>query len=99
MVVYVPASLADLVGRMVQVGNLYMIKNFEVQDYTEKDKFRPVRMDKKIKFTTATKISDLDENETFIPKNMFDLFQFSDLKKVSEQVLYLAGITLSFPQT
>ncbi|KAL1820259.1 hypothetical protein ACET3Z_015128 [Daucus carota] len=98
MVVYVPAFLADQVGRMVQVGNLYMIKNFEVQDYTEKDKFRPVRMDKKIKFTTATKISDLDENETFIPKNMFDLFQFSDLKKVAQQVLYLADVIGILPK-
>lgn len=91
MQAYAPAHLADKIGRIIQIGKIYMIKNFDVKEYTEKDKFRPVPMDRQIIFTVDTRITDLDESQTFVPKNVFDFFQFSDLKHAAEQVTYLTG--------
>ena len=48
MEAYVPATMVDRMLRIVEVGKIYLIVNFEVKDYMEKDKFRPVQMDKKI---------------------------------------------------
>ncbi|KAL1802084.1 hypothetical protein ACET3Z_030731 [Daucus carota] len=99
MQAYAPAHLADKIGRIIQIGKIYMIKNFDVKEYTEKDKFRPVPIDRQIVFTVDTKITDLDESQTFVPKNVFDFFQFSDLKNAAEQVTYLTDVIGIIPKT
>lgn len=70
---------------------MYVIKNFQVKDYTDLDKFRPVQMDKQIVFTADTKVKDVEESEIFIPRNSFDFFDFGDLMPMAKQSLYLAG--------
>ena len=66
-----------------------------MKDYTEKDKFKVAQMDRKIVFTTETKVKELQETEIFIPNNNFDFFDFSDLKKKAGQLTYPTGNHLS----
>ncbi|XP_017239637.2 uncharacterized protein LOC108212421 [Daucus carota subsp. sativus] len=92
MQAYVPQSLEVKFNRLVVLGKIYFIKKFQVKDYTEKDKYRPVRMDKQISLTNDTKIKDLEDSDFFIPKNMFDFVAFSQLKELATQHVYLAGV-------
>ncbi|KAK1387752.1 hypothetical protein POM88_015930 [Heracleum sosnowskyi] len=80
MHVFVPAALAEKMSRMIQEGKIYLIKDFQVKEYTELDKYRPVQMDRQIIFTADTKAKKLQESEIFIPLNIFDLFEYGDLK-------------------
>ncbi|KAK1354825.1 hypothetical protein POM88_008306 [Heracleum sosnowskyi] len=89
---FVPGSLADKISRMFTVGKLYILKNFQVKEYTEQDKFRVIHMNRQIIFTADTKLKALDENEIHIPGNMFDLYEFADLKKMATQTLYLTDV-------
>lgn len=92
MQVFVPPAMADRMARLIRVGKMYIIKKFQVKDYTAKDKFRPVQMDTQIVFITDTKVKEIDENDIFIPKNMFDFYQFEDLPKMAKQVVHLVDI-------
>lgn len=88
---WVPAALSDKMERLVEEGKLYLIKNFQVQNYEEKAKYRAVQMDRQIVFTADTKLKEIEETDIFIPKNSFDLYEYADLKKVADQDLYLTG--------
>lgn len=88
---FVPATVAYKFKRLIEEGKFYVIKNFQVKDYTELEKFRAVQMDKQIVFTNDTKVKDVEETEIFIPRNSFDFFDFGDLIQMSKQSLYLAG--------
>lgn len=88
---FVPAALVDKISRMIVEGKVYVIKNFQVKDYTDADKYRPVQMEKQIVFTADTKVKEVDEKDVFIPHNNFDLFEYGDLKQMTKQVLYLTG--------
>ncbi|KAK1353899.1 hypothetical protein POM88_052264 [Heracleum sosnowskyi] len=89
---FVPGGLADKISRMFKVGKLYILKNSQVKEYTEQDKFRAIHMNRKIVFTADTKLKAIDENEIHIPGNMFDLYEFADLKKMATQTLYLTDV-------
>ena len=91
MHVFIPAAIADKMSSIIEEGKIYLIKNFTVKDFTEKDNYRVVHMDKQISFTTETRVKELDDSEIFIPTNNFDLFQFSDLKSQATQDVYLTG--------
>lgn len=91
---FIPGNLSDKMSRFIELGRIYMLRNFQVKDYTEKDKFRVVHMDRQIIFTQDTKVKEVDESEIYIPQNMFDLYEFADLKKMAGQQLYLTGLLL-----
>ena len=91
----VPGSISERMDHALKIGNIYVIKNFQVKDYTEKDTYRPVEMDRKIVLTTETRLKDVAETEVFIQKNIFDLYEYSELKKRADQVMYLTGKKLS----
>ncbi|XP_063942969.1 uncharacterized protein LOC108223717 [Daucus carota subsp. sativus] len=92
MHVFIPAAIADKMSSIIEEGKIYLIKNFTVKDFTEKDNYRVVHMDKQISFTTETRVKELDDSEIFIPTNNFDLFQFSDLKSQATQDVYLTDV-------
>lgn len=96
MAAYVPVSMADRMSRLIQLGKIYLIKNFEVKEYLEKDKFRVVNNDKQIIFTVDTRIKEIGESEVFILQNNFDLYEFADLKQMSTQVQNLLGTIYKF---
>ncbi|KAK1398583.1 hypothetical protein POM88_008446 [Heracleum sosnowskyi] len=89
MQVYVPASMADRMARMIEVGKIYIIKNFQVKEYKDQDKFRPVQIDRQITFITNTKVKEIEETDVFIHKNMFDFYAFEDLKGMAKQYHHL----------
>lgn len=91
MQAFVPASMSQRMTRLIEVGKLYLLKNFEVKEYLDKDKFRPVKIDRQIIFTIDTKVKEIDDSEIFIPNNMFDFYDFGDLFNMSKQFHYLVG--------
>lgn len=91
---FVPPALTEKMSRLIEEGNIYLIKNFQVKDYKEKDQYRPVQMDRQIILTSDTRVKQLDESDIFIPQNCFDLFEYGDLRQLTGQKLYLAGYVL-----
>ena len=55
----VPGSIFERMDHVLKIGNIYVIKNFQVKEYTEKDTYRAVEMDRKIVLTTETRIKDV----------------------------------------
>lgn len=94
MQVFVPAAMAERMARLIGVGKIYIIKNFQVKDYTTQDKFRPVHIDRQISFMADTKIKEIHENDIFIPKNFFDFYPFEDLTNMAKQTQNLIGMSL-----
>lgn len=92
MQAFVPGFLSDKMKKMFTMGKMYAITNFQVKDYTEKDKWRCVNMDRQILFTNATKSRQIEDHEYFIAENMFDFFESAELKLLAKQNLYLAGV-------
>lgn len=60
MQAFVLASMADRMARIIQVGKLYLLRNFEVKDYLDKDKYKPVQIDRHIIFTIDTYVKEVD---------------------------------------
>ncbi|KAK1372388.1 hypothetical protein POM88_028581 [Heracleum sosnowskyi] len=89
---FAPTAVADRLGRILQVGNIYLIKNFQVKDYTDKDKFRPLHMERQIIFNSDTKALQIQDSEIYIPNNMFDFYEFNDLKNMAKQQLNLIDV-------
>ncbi|KAK1359407.1 hypothetical protein POM88_043881 [Heracleum sosnowskyi] len=89
---FIPGTIADIFGKMVQVQKLYIIKNFHVKEYKDEDKYRPVQRNKQLIFTIDTKVKEIAETGIFIPKNMFDFFKFEDIIKLSKQHVYLVDV-------
>lgn len=87
----VPGSISERLDRALNTGSIYVIKNFQVKEYATKDNFRPVDMDRKIVFTSETRVKEVPETEVFIPKHMFDLHEYAELQKRAAQVMYLTG--------
>lgn len=93
----VPAALVDRFSRLIVEGNVYLIKNFQVKDYTDPNKYQPMQIDKHIIFTADSKVKEVDQTTIFIPKNSFDMFEYGDLKPMTKQVLYLTGYCTKLP--
>ena len=75
----------------IEIGELYLFKNFTVKDYKQDEKFRPVRKNWQIVFGNETKITKLDENEVAVDKAAFDFYDLADLKDLAFQTTYLTG--------
>ena len=92
MQAYVPAYLSDKWKRLLKLGNMYTITNFNVKTLTPDDKWRTVNIDRQISFTNQTRAREITENEYFIPQNSFDFYSFNELDALSNQKVLLAGI-------
>lgn len=90
---FVPQFLEDKMQKMFTLNKQYVVTNFQVKNYTEQDKWRCVNMDKQILFTSQTKATEINENEYFIAKNMFDFYDMAELTKLTKQNIYLAGMS------
>ena len=92
MQAFVPTFLERKIQRMLQVEKMYAINMFQVKDFTAEDKWRSINMDRQILFTNQTRAREIPENELFISNNMFDFHEFSQLKSLAKQNLFLAGV-------
>ncbi|WOH11283.1 hypothetical protein DCAR_0830764 [Daucus carota subsp. sativus] len=92
MQAYVPAYLSDKWKRLLRLGNMYTITNFNVKTLTADDKWRTVNIDRQISFTNQTRAREIIENEYFIPQNTFDFYSFNELDALSNQKVLLADI-------
>ncbi|XP_074373959.1 uncharacterized protein LOC141714333 [Apium graveolens] len=90
MQAFVPAFLNEKLQRMLQLGKMYVTSFFQVRDFTPEDKWRSVQLDRQIQFTNQTKTRELSESEYFIPNNMFDFYDFEEVRKLAKQNIYLA---------
>lgn len=93
---FVPGTVAGLFESTLQVGNVYLFKNFTVKEYKLDEKFRPLMKEIQIVFSNDTKIIDLDENDVSIEYCVFDFYDLSELKQISKQTTYLTGKFLIF---
>ena len=57
-------------------GQLYSLSNFWVDTYKEKDSYRPISKDKKIKFLRTTVIEELKEAEITISRHKFEFVDY-----------------------
>ncbi|KAL8145731.1 hypothetical protein AgCh_003759 [Apium graveolens] len=87
--VFVPGTVAHVVEHAVEVGKVYLFKNFTIKDYKEEDKFRCILKDIQIVFSGDTKIIELKEKDVCIEQAVFDFYDLGDLKELSNQTTYL----------
>lgn len=81
---FVPQKVADIVEPMLEVGKVYLFKNFTVKEYKEEDKFWCILRDIQIVFSSDTKIVELDDNDVCIERAVFDFYDLGDLKDLSQ---------------
>ena len=60
-------------------GQLYSLSNFRVDTYKEKDSYRPISKDKKIKFLRTTVIEELKEAEITISQHKFEFVDYKTI--------------------
>ena len=60
-------------------GQLYSLSNFRVDTYKEKDSYRPISKDKKIKFLCTTVIEELKEAEITISQHKFEFVDYKTI--------------------
>lgn len=96
---FVPGFCSDQLEQKLAVGNVVSITNFTVQQYKVDDKFRPLRNDQQLVFSTETRIKQIEDPANQIEDNFFDFYDLSELKEMSKQNTYLAGISLFLIRT
>ena len=57
-------------------GQLYLLSNFRVDTYKEKDSYRPISKDKKISFLCTIDIEELKEAEITISQHKFEFVDY-----------------------
>ena len=60
-------------------GQLYSLSNFWVDTYKEKDSYRPISKDKKIKFLRTTVIEELKEAKITISQHKFEFVDYKTI--------------------
>ena len=60
---------------------LYVINNFTVQPYNTDEKFRVVRNDVNLIFSTEIKVKDIEEDNCVGKIETFDFYNHDELKK------------------
>ena len=86
-----PYTLADEFEPLIQLGNLYLLKNFTVKMYTNEDKFRCLRSNYQIVFNEETELIHLEENVVKVENCCFDFYEIAELENLSKQNTYLTG--------
>ncbi|KAL1825468.1 hypothetical protein ACET3Z_012246 [Daucus carota] len=91
---YIPAKCSYDMERKLRVGTVYIIRNFTVQAYKDKDKFRCLRNDMQMVFTQETTVIQVEEKGNNIAHEAFDFYDHSELMPLTNQTTYLAGYIL-----
>ncbi|XP_074382369.1 replication protein A 70 kDa DNA-binding subunit E-like isoform X2 [Apium graveolens] len=81
-----------LLDNMLVLGRCYVIHIFQVQRYNIDDKFRCLRSDVQLIFSSETRIKAIDGDENSIENNAFDFYDHSELYELSKQITYLADV-------
>ncbi|KAL1810597.1 hypothetical protein ACET3Z_027587 [Daucus carota] len=89
---FVPYNLADQFEAIIEIGNLYLLTNFTVKEYTTDDKFRCLRKHVQIVFNEETQLDILHENVVNVENCCFDFFEISELHTLSKQNTYLTDV-------
>lgn len=88
---YIPAKCSYDMERKLRVGTVYIIRNFTVQAYKDKDKFRCLRNEMQMIFTQETTVHQVEEKGNNIAHEAFDFYDHSELMPLTNQTTYLAG--------
>ncbi|KAK1358281.1 hypothetical protein POM88_051537 [Heracleum sosnowskyi] len=89
---FVPGEIASAVEPCLELGTVYLFKNFTVREYKKEDRFRCIHKTIQIVFSRDTKIQELDETQVLIDKAAFDFYDIGDLKQLSQQTTYLTDV-------
>uniref|UniRef100_A0A161ZZV1 Replication factor A C-terminal domain-containing protein n=1 Tax=Daucus carota subsp. sativus TaxID=79200 RepID=A0A161ZZV1_DAUCS len=75
----------------IVVGNIHVLSNFFVKDYKPDEKFRCVCCEKQIYFTNFTEVEVIPDDDTMIPRNVFDFADLGDLIDIADDNTYLTA--------
>ncbi|KAK1353297.1 hypothetical protein POM88_052432 [Heracleum sosnowskyi] len=89
---FVPGEIASAVEPCLEMGTVYLFKNFTVREYKKEDRFRCIHRTIQIVFSRDTKFQELDETQVRIDKAAFDFYDIGDLKQLSQQTTYLTDV-------
>ncbi|KAK1374595.1 hypothetical protein POM88_030788 [Heracleum sosnowskyi] len=89
---FVPREIDAAVEPCLEVGTIYLFKNFTVREYKKEDRFRCIHKTIQIVFSRDTKIQELDETQVLIDKAAFDFYDIGDLKQLSQHTTYLTDV-------
>ncbi|KAL8089897.1 hypothetical protein AgCh_039381 [Apium graveolens] len=89
---FVPGNCSDLMDDKLVLGRCYVIQIFQVLRYKIDDKFRCLRSDVQLIFSSETRIKAIDGDENSIENNAFDFYDHSELYELSKQTTYLADV-------
>ncbi|KAK1379222.1 hypothetical protein POM88_025966 [Heracleum sosnowskyi] len=89
---FVPGSCSDKLEEKLQVGKICLIRKFEVQKYKADIKFRCLRNDVQLVFSTETQVKEIQDDDKSIEANVFDFYDHSELKALTTQKTYLADV-------
>ncbi|KAL8115587.1 hypothetical protein AgCh_022183 [Apium graveolens] len=89
---FVPGNCSDLLDDKLVLGRCYVIQIFQVQRYKIDDKFRCLRSDVQLIFSSETRIKAIDGDENSIENNAFNFYDHSELYELSKQITYLVDI-------
>ncbi|KAL1815488.1 hypothetical protein ACET3Z_018062 [Daucus carota] len=86
---FVPALVAQKYENKIVVGNIHVLSNFFVKDYKPDEKFRCVCCEKQIYFINFTEVEVIPDDDTMIPRNVFDFADLGDLIDIADDNTYL----------
>ncbi|KAL1808906.1 hypothetical protein ACET3Z_025896 [Daucus carota] len=90
---FIPAASAHDLERQIKVGTVNVITGFTVQAYKDSDKFKIVQRDVQLIFSNDTKIQQVEDKGTNIPKDMFDFYDHSQVKDLADQTNVIGIMT------
>ena len=77
------------------MGTVNIITGFTVQAYKASDKFRVVHGPVQLIFSKDTKIQQVDDKGTNIPTEIFDFYDYSQVKDHADRTDFLIGLEFS----
>ncbi|KAL8106177.1 hypothetical protein AgCh_029837 [Apium graveolens] len=88
---FIPGNADDVLKDMFTVGKCYIIRKFVIQAYKPDDKFLCLTNDLQLVFSKDTQMKEIEETTCGIETNAFDLYDHSELMKLTKQITHLAG--------
>ena len=76
----------------LEEGKIYIIQNFNVKPYTEKEKHMCFKDETHIYFSSYTQEFKYPSDDTLIPANVFGFYYIIELSGIANQNTYLIGI-------
>ncbi|KAK1359342.1 hypothetical protein POM88_043816 [Heracleum sosnowskyi] len=89
---FIHGFCVDNLEDQIELDKVYTIKNFTVQNYKEADIYRCLRNEKQLIISKDTKFEEVEDKQSNIPSEMFDLYEHSELRSLAGHKTYLTDV-------